>query len=78
MYDDRTDSRTRGRVMERFLGPDDYSLVVIPPGVWNGMKGMDEVSLVANCATHPHDPSRTERLDPFSSAIPYDWAVRHR
>jgi dTDP-4-dehydrorhamnose 3,5-epimerase len=78
MYDDRTDSPTRGRVMERFLGPDDYSLVVIPPGVWNGMKGMDEVSLVANCATHPHDPSRTERLDPFSSAIPYDWAVRHR
>jgi len=78
MYDDRTDSPTRGQVMERFLGPDDYSLVVIPPGVWNGMKGMDEVSLVANCATHPHDPSRTERLDPFSSAIPYDWAVRHR
>ena len=78
MYDDRTDSPTRGRVMERFLGPDDYSLVVIPPGIWNGMKGMDEVSLVANCATHPHDPSRTERLDPFSSAIPYDWAVRHR
>jgi len=78
MYDDRTDSPTRGRVMERFLGPDDYSLVVIPPGIWNGMKGMDELSLVANCATHPHDPSRTERLDPFSSAIPYDWAVRHR
>ena len=78
MYDDRTDSPTRGRVMERFLGPDDYSLVVIPPGIWNGMKGMDEVSLVANCATHPHDPSRTERLDPFSSAVPYDWAVRHR
>jgi dTDP-4-dehydrorhamnose 3,5-epimerase len=78
LYDDRDDSRTRGTLMEHFLGPDDYSLVVIPPGVWTGMKGMDPVSLVANCATHPHDPARTERLDPFSPTIPYDWTVRHR
>ena len=71
LYDDRDGSPTRGVLMERFLGPDDYSLVVIPPGVWNGMKGMsDDVSLVANCATHPHDPSRTERLDPFGERDP--------
>lgn len=78
LYDDRAGSPTRGVLMERFLGPDDYSLVVIPPMVWNGMKGMSDVSLVANCATHPHDPSRTERLDPFGEQIPYDWSVRHR
>jgi dTDP-4-dehydrorhamnose 3,5-epimerase len=78
LFDDREGSPTRGVLMERFLGPDDYSLVVIPPLVWNGMKGMDETSLVANCATHPHDPARTERLDPFASPIPYDWGVRHR
>ncbi len=78
LYDDREGSATRGTIVERFLGPDDYSLVVVPPGVWNGMKGMDDVSLVANCATHPHDPSRTDRLDPLGPAIPYDWAVRHR
>ena len=78
LYDDRAGSSTRGNLMERFLGPDDYSLVVIPPLVWNGMKGMDDVSLVANCATHPHDPARTERLDPDTEEIPYDWEVRHR
>jgi dTDP-4-dehydrorhamnose 3,5-epimerase len=78
LYDDREGSASHGVVMERFLGPDDYSLVIIPPGIWNGMKGMADISLVANCATHPHDPARTERLDPFSAAIPYDWAVRHR
>jgi dTDP-4-dehydrorhamnose 3,5-epimerase len=78
LYDDSEGSPTRGSLIERFLGPDDYSLVVIPPLVWNGMKGMDEVSLVANCATHPHDPARTDRLDPFTDAIPYDWGVRHR
>jgi dTDP-4-dehydrorhamnose 3,5-epimerase len=78
LFDDRPGSSTRGTLMERFLGPDEYSLVVIPPGLWVGMKGMSEVALVANCATKPHDPSDTERLDPFDPSIPYDWAVRHR
>ncbi len=78
IYDERPDSPTRGRLMERFLGPDDYSLVVIPPGLWTGFKGMDELSVVANCATHPHDPDRTERRDPLGTEIPYDWAIRNR
>lgn len=77
LYDERPDSPTRGALLERFLGPDDYSLVVIPPGIWTGLKGMSEIALVANCATHPHDPSLTERLDPFQNHIPYDWALRH-
>jgi dTDP-4-dehydrorhamnose 3,5-epimerase len=73
LYDDREGSPTQGVLLERFLGPDDYSLVVIPPGVWNGMKGMSApFALVANCATHPYDPSRTTRLDPFADDIPYD------
>ena len=78
LYDDRMDSPTRGSLIERFLGPDDYALVVIPPRIWTGFKGMDDVSMIANCASHPHDPTDTERLDPFSDEIPYDWAVRHR
>jgi dTDP-4-dehydrorhamnose 3,5-epimerase len=78
LYDDRQDSRTRGGLLERFLGPDDYSLVVIPPGIWTGFKGMSDTSIVANCATHPHDPTNTERLDPFGTEIPYDWGVMHR
>jgi len=79
MYDDRPTSPTRGEVAEAFLGPDEYALVVIPPGIWNGFKGMsDPYAIVANCATHPHDPSASERLDPFENEIPYDWGVRHR
>ena len=77
LYDDRDGSPTRGQLQEHFLGPDDYSLVVIPPGIWNGFKGLsDPYALVANCCTHPHDPARSERLDPLSKLIPYDWAVR--
>ena len=79
LYDDREGSATKGELMELFLGPDDYALVVIPPGVWNGFKGMSEpYAMVANCCTHPHDPSRSERVDPFENEIPYDWDVRHR
>lgn len=77
LFDDRPGSSTRGALMERFLGPDDHSLVVIPPGIWTGFKGMyAPASLVANCCTHEHDPSRSERVDPFENDIPYDWAVR--
>lgn len=77
LFDDREGSPTRGEIMERFLGPDDYSLVQIPPGVWNGFKGLGrDAAIVANCCTHPHDPSRTTRLDPFDNDIPYDWGIR--
>ena len=77
LYDDRVDSPTRGEVMELFIGPDSYNLIQIPPGVWNGFKGVGtERAIVANCSTHPHDPSRSDRLDPFDNDIPYDWSVR--
>jgi dTDP-4-dehydrorhamnose 3,5-epimerase len=79
MYDDRPDSPTRGNLREVFLGPDNYSLVIIPPDVWNGFKGMgQDYSIVANCSTHPHDPTHSERMDPFDNPIPYDWDVRHQ
>ena len=78
LYDDREDSPTRGTLMEVYLGPDSYSLAMIPPEVWNGFKGMSlPMAVVANAATHPHDPARSERRDPFGDEIPYDWGVRH-
>lgn len=76
VYDDREGSSTSGNVQEIFLGPDNHALVVIRPGVWVGFKGLnDPFAIVANCATHPHDPTRTTRLDPHGSDIPYDWSV---
>jgi dTDP-4-dehydrorhamnose 3,5-epimerase len=79
LYDERPASPTKGGLMEIFIGPDNYSLVIIPPDVWNGFKGMsDPFAVVANCCTHPHDPSRSTRVDPFKNHIPYDWEIRHR
>lgn len=77
-YDDRADSPTRGNLVELFIGDLNYVLVTIPPGVWNGFKGMgDSAALVANCATEPHEPDEIVRKDPFSADIPYDWALAH-
>jgi dTDP-4-dehydrorhamnose 3,5-epimerase len=79
LYDERDNSPSAGELMEIFLGPDNYSLVVIPPMVWNGFKGMSDPSaIVANCCTHVHDPARSRRLDPFDNHIPYDWGVKHQ
>jgi dTDP-4-dehydrorhamnose 3,5-epimerase len=78
LWDDREGSPSRGEVMELFLGPDDHRLVTVPPGVWNGFKGVAPTpSMVCNCATLPHDPEEIRRRDPFDPAVPYDWALRH-
>jgi dTDP-4-dehydrorhamnose 3,5-epimerase len=78
VYDDRDGSPTRGVVQEIFVGDGNYVLVTVPPHLWNGFKGIGSpFSVVANCATIPHDPTEIVRLDPFSAKIPYDWAVRH-
>ena len=78
LYDERPGSPTAGELVQLFLGPDDYSLVVVPPEVWNGFKGMsDPYAIVANCCTHPHDYALGTRIDPFNNHIPYDWAARH-
>lgn len=78
LFDDREGSPTQRQVQEVFLGEGNYALVTVPPLVWNGFKGMGSpYSLVANCATIPHDPTEIVRLDPASPKIPYDWTIRH-
>ena len=79
LFDDRPGSKTRGCVEEYFLSPENYSLITVPPLVWNGWKGMgSETSIVANCATIPHDPSEIERKPAIDSSIPYDWKIDHK
>ena len=60
------------------MGEEDYKLVRVPPMIWNAFQGTGEhPSMVANCATLPHDPDEIIRKDPYSSDIPYDWKVRY-
>jgi dTDP-4-dehydrorhamnose 3,5-epimerase len=79
LYDERSDSSTKGEVQEIFLGRESYNLVTIPPKVWNGFKGIGtNPAIVANCSTIPHDPEEISRLDPLDNHIPYDWELKNR
>lgn len=79
LFDDRPGSKTRGCVEEYFLSPENYCLLTVPPLVWNGWKGIGvTTSIVANCASIPHDPNEIERKSAFDPSIPYDWQIQHR
>ena len=79
LYDDRPNSKTKGCIDEYFLSPENYCLITVPPMVWNGFKGIGtKDSIVANCATIPHDPLEIERKSAFDTSIPYDWKIKHK
>ena len=56
-------------------------LVIIPPGVTNGHKGITKTALLANTPDIPHDklePNEMVRIDPDTKDIPYDWERKNR
>jgi dTDP-4-dehydrorhamnose 3,5-epimerase len=79
LYDRREGSATRGEVNEFFMGERNNILLVIPPGVLHGMKGVGtETAMIINIPTHTYvygDPDEY-RVDPHDKDIPYDWAQR--
>lgn len=79
LYDAREESPTKSELQELFIGEDNYVLVQIPPGIYNGFKGIgDRPAIVANCSDIPHDGEEILRMDPFSNDIPYDWNLKQR
>ena len=77
LYDDRHDSPTNGEIQELFIGQENYQLVRIPPYVWNGFKAVgNQMAIVANCATLPHDLDEIVRKSPFDPSIDYDWSMK--
>ena len=76
LYDDRVDSPTKGLVQELFVSPENYLLVTVPPLIWNGFKSVGTTSsIIANCATLPHNPSEVLRKPPNDPSIPYKWDI---
>ncbi|VVB92211.1 dTDP-4-dehydrorhamnose 3,5-epimerase [uncultured archaeon] len=79
LFDAREGSPTKGELQELFIGEDNYVLVKIAPGIYNGFKGIGvKPAILANCSTIPHDPEEIIRVDPFTKDIPYDWNLKHR
>lgn len=78
LYDQRESSSTRGELMEIFVGDQNYQLVTVPPGIWNGIKGTGtKESTMAVFMNVPYNTAEIERLDPFKNDIPYDWSLRN-
>ena len=64
LYDDREGSPTMGEVQEVVLGEDNYVLLTLPEMIWYGFAGTEDgPTLIANCASLPHDPEETEGID---------------
>ena len=79
LFDDRPNSPTHGEIQEFFISPENYMLVTVPPLIWNGFKCVgSSVSIVANCATLPHNSKEILRRSPSDSKIPYSWNLEHR
>lgn len=79
LYDARENTKTTNEIMEICIGVDNYSLVQIPPGVWNGFKAIgNESAIVADLITVNHENDEMLRMDPWNSFIKYDWNVKDR
>jgi len=77
LYDSREGSKTQGEVNEFFLGDHNRTLLVIPPLVLHGMKGVGtEPAFLINTPTHAYDYKEPDefRVHPHDNDIPYNWS----
>ncbi len=76
LYDNRDGSPTKGEVNEFFLGEKNPTLLVIPPLVVHGIKGIGvEPAYLLNIPTRKYEYANPDeyRIDPHTNDIPYDW-----
>jgi dTDP-4-dehydrorhamnose 3,5-epimerase len=77
LFDDRPESSTKGELQEIFLTTENYSLVSVPPQVWNGFKSIEnKFSIIANCSDIPHEAEEMSRRpfdDPYFN---YNWDIK--
>ncbi len=79
LYDRRTESKTRGEVMELFAGACNPLRITIPPGVCHGFKCIStEEAMVINTVSEPYNYDNPDefRIHPHDNDIPYDWNRR--
>ncbi len=74
LYDERKKSKTNGQYQELFLSLENYSLITIPPNIWNGFKGIHQnFSIIANCLNLPHNEKEMVRLNTDNERFNYVW-----
>ena len=74
LFDERKGSSTFGDYQELILSLKNYSLITIPPNIWNGFKGLsDKFSIIDNCLNLPHNEKEMVRLDIKDNRFKYHW-----
>src|SRR5437879_2159562 len=74
LYDDREGSASYGLINEATLGHDSYKLVVVPPGIWCAFQGLDSTSsVIANCASIPHEPNEADNRPLSDPPVAVTW-----
>ena len=77
LYDSRESSKTQGEIGEFFMGEHNPILLVIPPFVLHGMKGIGiEPAYLVNTPSEHYDYGNPDeyRVRPDDPSIPYDWS----
>lgn len=76
LFDDRKNSITHNQIYHYELGVDNYALLTIPPGIWYGFNAVGiKPALVANCISHPFEPSETKKKYITDPSIPFSWEL---
>lgn len=74
LFDDRKNSQTFGKYQEFNLSLENYSLISIPPNIWNGFKGLHKGhSIIANCLNLPHNEKEMVRTEISDKRFNYKW-----
>jgi dTDP-4-dehydrorhamnose 3,5-epimerase len=77
LFDDRKKSKTKGHLQEIFMTQENYALVSVPPGVWNGFKSIEnKSSIIGNCSDIPHNPKEMLRKPHDDPYFNYDWSIK--
>ena len=65
LHDSRENSPTFGQTHTIYMGENNFVRVTVPPGVWNGFKGIGgKEALVINLTDIEHDPQEILRIPP--------------
>jgi dTDP-4-dehydrorhamnose 3,5-epimerase len=74
LHDARSGSPTAGETAEIRFSDGDRKVVRVPPGIVYGWKNEgDAPAILANCASHPHDPAGSRKIPIASAEVPYVW-----
>lgn len=76
LYDQRQDSPTYNLINEFGIGELNPQLIVIPPLILHGVKGIStQPAYLINCPTETYNHNKPDeyRIDPHDPTIPYDW-----